>query len=505
MVFPTAEQPRDSYHLWRTFVFPTKHGSFPAVAIPKSWSSSVTGLYSSMVGIIFVGIWVFIIAIIRRPHHDNSIPIHRVAFHEEERFMKFRAWVFDEKINPTTPSGSWRWMAAVFAVWIINMGIGPALVSQLVLGEGAPANGNELFFPKEWDNITVQNNVQKQNNILKPSILRALSITELNIPDAVNRVQLSQQNLGNRSDGQQILQFDYSYNLTARDFGMQHLSHLGFTVQGSCYTEYGWLQGGGKHNAYLLWNTGDPFWWNVTLSQQQFDFPRAIFTSGNDSSIGVQQTIATNKTYAVLVSTAGKTSYTPGTDPWYLTEAADPTSSSSFSQPVLDDRPPLSCWEINAWTWRGTQIGDIWNVIYNKPDHGLPTIMRDVFYTALWQPGIMSTAQNLDTINLAVANQDLSQSFDAGSGSILKDLRRMLVTTFVWNANILFDTTLYSANTLYEIRNLIEPQDRTAVADFVVFTPNATAMSLVFIIVVPCLVVLMFLLNWLIGRELDNN
>jgi hypothetical protein len=117
----------------------------------------------------------------------------------------------------------------------------------------------------------------------------------------------------------------------------------------------------------------------------------------------------------------------------------------------------------------------------------------------------MSTAQNLDTINLAVANQDLSQSFDAGSGSILKDLRRMLVTTFVWNANILFDTTLYSANTLYEIRNLIEPQDRTAVADFVVFTPNATAMSLVFIIVVPCLVVLMFLLNWLIGRKLDNN
>jgi hypothetical protein len=67
------------------------------------------------------------------------------------------------------------------------------------------------------------------------------------------------------------------------------------------------------------------------LSQQQFDFPRAIFTSGNDSSIGVQQTIATNKTYAVLLSTAGKTSYTPGTDPWYLTEAADLTSSSSFS------------------------------------------------------------------------------------------------------------------------------------------------------------------------------
>lgn len=81
------------------------------------------------------------------------------------------------------------------------MGIGPALVSQLVFGEGALANGNELFFLKEWDNITVQNNVQKQNNILKPLILRALSITELNIPDAVNRVQLSQQNLGNRSDG----------------------------------------------------------------------------------------------------------------------------------------------------------------------------------------------------------------------------------------------------------------------------------------------------------------
>lgn len=91
MVFPTAEQPRDSYHLWRTFVFPTKHGSFPAVAILKSWSSSVTGLYSSMVGIIFVGIWVFIIAIIRRPHRDNSIPIHRVVFHEEERFIKFSA------------------------------------------------------------------------------------------------------------------------------------------------------------------------------------------------------------------------------------------------------------------------------------------------------------------------------------------------------------------------------------------------------------------------------
>jgi hypothetical protein len=497
MVFPTAEQPRNSYYLWRIFVFPTDHGSVPAVAIPSSWRESVTGLYSSMVGIIFIGIWVLIIAIIHRRHKGRA-PIYRVAFHEEARFLKFRAWVFD----PNWPKrrSSWGWMAAVFIVWITNMGIGPALVSQLVLGEGAPANGNKLFFPQEWSNISVPNNVQKQNNILKPSVLRALSITELGIPDAVDRVQLNQLNLGQRADGQQILQFDYSYNLSARDFGMQHFSNLGFTVQGSCYTEYGWLQGGGKHNAYFLWNNQTNPWRNITLSQQQLAVPRALFYSGDSSSIGVEQYIASNQTYAVLVSTAGKYSFTPSTDPWYLTDA-DPT----HSKPVADDRPPLSCWEINAWTWGDTEIGDTWDFIYNKPNLAIPTIVRDVLYSALWQPGIISTGQNLDTINLAVADQDLLQSFDAGSGSIFKDLHRLLVTTFIWNTNIFFDMTLYNASTGYGIQNLILLQDRAAVADFIVYTPDATAMSLVFIIVVPCLVALISLLNWVFGKKLDEN
>jgi len=79
------------------------------------------------------------------------------------------------------------------------------------------------------------------------------------------------------------------------------------------------------------------------------------------------------------------------------------------------------------------------------------------------------------------------------------------VTTFVWNSNIFFDMTLYNVNTTYGTENLILPKDRAAVADFVVYTSDATAVSLVFIIVVPCFVALISLLNWCIGRKLGDN
>jgi hypothetical protein len=499
MVFPTAEQPRNSYHLWHIFAFPTNRGSIPAVAIPSSWRNSVTGLYSSMVGIIFVSIWVFIVAIIRKRHGDRVL-IHRVAFHEEARFMKFQAWTHTNKLKR---GSSWTvWIVAVFIVWITNMGIGPAIVSQLVLGEGAPANGDELFFPQAWTNIPSYTNTQKRNNALKPSVLRALSITELNIPKAVDRVQLNQRSLGQRADGQQILQFDYSYNLSAQDFGMQHFNSLGFTIQGSCYTEYGWSQGGDKHNAYLLWNNQT---FNITLSPQQFAIPRAFFYTGNSSDTTDGELVGgSNQTYAVVVSTAGKYGFAPGTDPWYLTTDEGP-ASSAFPDLVLDDRPALSCWETNLWTWGDTPLGDTWYFIYTKPNHTIPTIVRDVLYTALWQPGIITTGQSLDTINLAVADQDLEESFDPGAGSIFKDLHRLLVTTFIWNANIFFDTTLYSVNTTYGTQNLILPENRAAIADFVVFTPDATAMSFVFIIVVPGFVALISLLNWFIGRKIGDN
>jgi hypothetical protein len=52
-----------------------------------------------------------------------------------------------------------------------------------------------------------------------------------------------------------VIQLNYNYDITGLDFGLQKLSQLVQTVQGSCITEYNWLSSqDNTGDYYSLWN-----------------------------------------------------------------------------------------------------------------------------------------------------------------------------------------------------------------------------------------------------------
>jgi hypothetical protein len=128
MVFPSgSQQPRNTYHLWRVFDYPTNSGPVRAVAIPSNWRESIVAIYSGMLSFTYIQIWVFIFAaILRRYLHtakrtnpadpDKQEEVRRVAFHEVERFLVFYSWAIDQSVQkPEYRKNSWP-----FCTWIKN-------------------------------------------------------------------------------------------------------------------------------------------------------------------------------------------------------------------------------------------------------------------------------------------------------------------------------------------------------------------------------------------------
>jgi hypothetical protein len=410
-------------------------------------------------------------------------------------FWHFRTWIKNH-LKPFTSQYA-IWVIALGFIWVSNMGIAPALIWALVLGEAAPANINALFFPNPA-NGSLAHFAQDLDNIFKPAVLRGLTVAQIGNPEAVHRVQLNETNIGQTPDGEAILQFDYTYNISGVDFGMQHFGDLYFVLRGSCYTEYSWIVPG-LNNSYSLWKNQN-ITQNVTLNDEQLANPQATFIN----PVTITNPLVNNNTYAAYVSTSWKSSLTPSTDPWYFTDSSFDPQTNSTSYSVKPNRPPLSCWETGLWTWKGQEIGNPGQFGYNVP--GFPLFHRDVLEYLLWRSPTSFTAARLDTINLAASDQDVLTSFDAGAGSINKDLNRLLVTSFVWNSNILFDLTLNGLSNTYGIPNYISlSKNLTGAGDFVIYTSNVAALALIFVLVVPIVMILMMIANLVMGHGLEED
>lgn len=173
-------------------------------------------------------------------------------------------------------------------------------------------------------------------------------------------------------------------------------------------------------------------------------------------------------------------------------------------------RPVLSCQETSGFTYNNVLISDPWSFIYNKPELNFPDTTRTILYGLLWQPAIITTGLNLDTINLQSSEQEIEYSFDASASSIYQDLQRMLVISYVQTTNILLDTTIHdtnttSLNTTSLVPNYIGNDNKTQIADFVVTSPDVATISLIFAIVVPCLAAVTYGLKLQAEYVLDNN
>lgn len=337
-----------------------------------------------------------------------------------------------------------------------------------------------------------------------PRILRALGSTaadeelrhQVNVSAAIP--------VGQTSSGEDILRIDYGYRATGADLGLQRFPDLTLTVTGSCATEYEWFNRTAIANSdgtAVAVDFYDVFGNETNASLFDGRQPVAQFFPGNVTAHG---TLATsNATWAAVVSSVDRISFSPGTDPWYLTgPGADSKTGAQYT--VLPARPALSCWQDDVWSYQ-----DHNSTIEALTSDALPGLdlsvdLQNILLTVLGTPVIAIVGQHLQASALLSSTTADGRIFDAGASSVHNDLERLVQAAYVATVNCLTDLTLYPAGAESQLRNIARGdsgQIPGGVADFVVWSPEVATLSTVVVIVIPSVfvgvwIVAIVLLYW---------
>lgn len=502
MVVTTVPQPRDTYLLWKRFSFPSENGPKSAFAVPTWVANQLNSAYSVMLTLLMTQAWTIIIALIlyyllrwRRKNKGESKSFHPLvpilwnnrgelsgSFMETFKYTREDA----EKIR--------IWMVGIlFLVLIAYIGqtaLSIIIPPLIILNNTAPVNPNAVYVPTSKDDNP---SIAALYVLEVPSALRAVGSTGSAKELVDQRVIISPpETLGKTHDSESIISISYSYNVTGADFGLQKYPELTLSVSGSCVTDYSFFVKTTNSTPFLVdWYTI----FNKTESASLFDGrePVAFFYPGDSFIKGTLET--SNATWAALVSSTQRSSFTAGTDPWYLTEPI-PNSNTDTAYLVRGARPVLSCWEDNVWSYKGHNSTVLGLNSTLLPGLELSLGVQLIFSAHLAQPMIFTVASHLGLSALLSTTTAVSQIFDAGASSIQTDLTRLVQAAFIATSNVLTDTTLYPPNSDQKLANWVAGSD--GVGDFVVWSPDASALSMTVLITIPSLLAGVWLLATLL-------
>ncbi|KAK1250245.1 hypothetical protein MKX08_010248 [Trichoderma sp. CBMAI-0020] len=502
MVVTSVPQPRDTYLLWKLFSFPSKNGPKSAFAVPTRVAKQLNSAYSVMLGMLMAQVWTIIIAIVlyyllkwrrkKKGERKSFHPLVPILWNNRSQLLGSFMETFKYTQEDTGKIRIWM-VGILFLVLIAYIGqtalsiIVPPLI---ILNNTAPVNPNAVYVPKVKDD----NPSTAARYVLEvPAALRAVGSTGSAKELLDQRVTINPtETLGKTSDGESIISISYSYDVTGADFGLQKYPELTLNVSGSCVTDYSFYVKTTNTTPYLVdWY----IIYNKTQSASLFDGrePVASFQPGPSLIKGALET--SNATWTALISSTQRDSFTAGTDPWYLTEAI-PNADTDTAYQVRSARPVLSCWEDNVWSYKGhnSTVSGLDSTLL--PGLDLSDGVQVIFAARLAQPMILTVALHLGLSALLSTTTAVSQIFDAGASSIRNDLSRLVQAAFIATSNVLTDTTLYPPNSDRTLENLVA--DASGVGDFVVWSPDASALSMTVLITIPSLLVGVWLLATLL-------
>ena len=502
MVLSLLNPARTSYLLWHRFRMPTESGARDAIAVPSVVGDELVAAYSFLIEHIVLLVWgiavlAWVLLAIRLDGHQHP----RSPFHKD---------IYSKKSSPYTilqlaakrllQSKSTRWLVSMWILFslaclVIRYTVPIIFAPYIKIGNGAPVNPNVVFVPSlnGTDGFTDASNKNDLQifDFYVPSALRAVgSIDSLNGTDAISpSLSTDQEIIGVDQSGGLILRIGYQYNVTGLDFGLQNFPDLVFSVEGSCTTEYGWWAGsssdvpsypGAYVEEYIPFN-------NLNDSQLVSSYdggPRAFFYA-NPPDVS-----PTNTTWAAVISSVNRTSWFPSTDPWYET-IPNPFYNSTLPLTgpymVAPQRPVLSCWENDVWSYQG-HTGSVID-LSDMPGLDLPLGLTTIFVNALGQPMIFLLGTYLQVSSLKSSVTALASVLDASSSSIYDDLQRLVFASYIATVNCLTETTLFApANGFL---NDVAPGGilLPGTGDFVIFSEDIAALSVRTLIIVPVVAV----------------
>lgn len=144
-----------------------------------------------------------------------------------------------------------------------------------------------------------------------------------------------------------------------------------------------------------------------------------------------------NTSYAAIISSVGRKSYSQDKDPFYLTNQS-PNERSEYI--VLPGRPVLSCWEDAIWKYDDQPYSV--RSLHNVSDIP-PALIDDVLEGFLSVPKIFSVMLYLGPSVLLSAVMSFGEYFDSGSTSIHADLSPLVLASYIGTSNTM--TIRYSS------------------------------------------------------------
>lgn len=497
------EVDRSTYLLWKQFSMPTQNGTRHAISVSFEDGKKLLSAYTLMVDLIVMQLWTLAVLIaisahIRKPHSPNIGAASAAIWNSQGSpftVMKLMAkyLLLVKKWRDWLYILVWMLAAAVLiaATYVLSIGV-PRF---LLLGNAAPVNPKSIYIPEVRDDATVK--VEYEAFTLKvPASLRAVGNVNSATLQKVS-VHTSPVSLGVNGS---IKQVNYSYEITAAEFGLQHAAGLILSVEGSCITEYGWLNnsasGLDENNMWIdAYNFANSKNQTLAIQLSLYDGrpPIAYFY------LGPEEKTKTNTSFVIAVSSAGRYSFSEGTDPLYATNKTSDgnLTDQGITDTVMTNRPLLSCWENDVWSYHG-QKGAV-SQLAGFSNLNMPYGLAKNFNRSLGIPMIVYLGTMLGSQALQSASTTLGQTIDASSASMESDLHHLVAASYIAAKSVLTDTTTINRNLTTLDNAAIDPQTSdlfAGAADFIVTSSDIATISIKVLITIPfILIFLLFLIT----------
>lgn len=364
----------------------------------------------------------------------------------------------------------------------------------LEAGAFAPVNPASVFYAAI--NISDLSQGPRIQQTVAPAIQRAMGIVEFAKDELSKKVHIVHE-AGNQTgpSGEILGRITYDYNVTGVDLGLQHKNSVNFvlTVKGACTLEYSWFNTSMSDDTVDVYNV-----YGTTIYMT-----RIVDNKSTGGKVVLDNTgkVERNSSYAIIPETLGRASTSAGYDPWYTT-----VSGASPNTLVIDNqRPALSCWEENTWSY-GRYTAKGIEDLGNLPGLNLPTIIgEDILQNRMAYPMIVDVASGLGNSILVSSTTGLVGIVDAATATYADDFSRLIFASYVATQSILRDTAMVTNK--YDLQNGALGDSGTpkpGTGDFVLTSGEVQALSFDTLIAIPVIFFTFWLLKFFITRTLKS-
>ncbi|KAM5352952.1 hypothetical protein ACJ41O_005674 [Fusarium nematophilum] len=391
-----------------------------------------------------------------------------------------------------------------FVAFAGGLAAGIVVPSKVEIGHVARVDPSTVFYPVQANG---PDQILKQFGLQAPAIMRSLGSVEaakVTLRKEVS-VEYNDRYPATR-DKEAVASLTYGYSLTGVDMGLQKASELKLVVDGFCMTEYGWVVDDNKNedkwDLYELWGEDSQQQVVYVDGDDIYNAPKAAFFVRPKAAELVKES---NVSYAVLIHSAHRASISRSSDPWYATEERRDKDEDGNAEDIPYDanlwmkrqRPVLSCWEQNRWTYQGQDVESVYKL---REIQGIKIkeVILDVLQAALGGGPMIARLGNACG-DSALRSRTTSPKgvIDAEASSMYSDMERLILAAYVASRSIFTDATMYGVRDDY--RSIFSGSDgepRDGSDDFVVSSPNITTFSLNGIIAVTSILGILMLANF---------